>query len=145
MICPLLYGHILVSIHASLQQRGERKSKYQCCFGREVSIHASLQQRGEQFSLIGTQLGRRVSIHASLQQRGERVLEHYAFSPYTFQSTPHFSSEANSLGELSLAASGTAFQSTPHFSSEANPPPPNKPPRVFLFQSTPHFSSEANR
>src|SRR6266542_4257828 len=83
-----------------------------------------------------------VSIRPSLQQRGERKLALSCGCPEVFQSTPHFSSEANltfkpvailkrgfnpRLTSAARRTSGQAshqhalrFQSTPHFSSEAN-------------------------
>src|SRR6266545_3622440 len=84
----------------------------------------------------------------------------------TFQSAPHFSSEANviirrSIGETGcfnprltsaarrtyspwLSRSRSTFQSAPHFSSEANDSD-GLPKYVGIkFQSAPHFSSEAN-
>src|SRR5262245_18120033 len=87
------------------------------------------------------------------------------FNP-TFQSAPHFSSEANFIESgfhiaanrfnprLTSAARRTTltgsqtltnkFQSAPHFSSEANPLSGVIPRDTYLFQSAPHFSSEAN-
>jgi len=85
----------------------------------------------------------------------------------TFQSAPHFSSEANPTmeppalgghvvsiraslqqrGELTTAfpaETDLAFQSAPHFSSEANFDKPVSLPSLSTFQSAPHFSSEAN-
>src|SRR6266542_4127647 len=84
----------------------------------------------------------------------------------TFQSAPHFSSEANAQDGKGIAPH-TKFQSAPHFSSEANAPGSNGSaypicfnPRLTsaarrtyspwlsrsrsTFQSAPHFSSEAN-
>ncbi len=62
----------LVSIRASLQQRGERDTRCEGCVSAKVSIRASLQQRGEHAAeRISTGLTE-VSIRASLQQRGER-------------------------------------------------------------------------
>jgi len=64
--------------------------------------------------------------------------------PLMFQSTPHFSSEANSISAV-VAVAPPAFQSTPHFSSEANTSEDRAGFTGDGFQSTPHFSSEANK
>jgi len=61
-----------------------------------------------------------VSIRASLQQRGERKSQSCRYrKAYSFQSAPHFSSEAN-LSAASYNLLSDVFQSAPHFSSEAN-------------------------
>src|SRR6266540_1059179 len=60
-----------------------------------VSIRASLQQRGEQILLSSLALRRFVSIRASLQQRGEPNQPTTEGMMLKFQSAPHFSSEAN--------------------------------------------------
>src|SRR6266511_4110620 len=60
-----------------------------------------------------------VSIRASLQQRGEPVLGEPAILMISFQSAPHFSSEANTPKSCPSFIS-VLFQSAPHFSSEAN-------------------------
>ncbi len=74
MICWIQSANkYVVSIRASLQQRGERKSSCEFSPLSHVSIRASLQQRGE---LNG------YNLHACLTK---------------FQSAPHFSSEANSM------------------------------------------------
>jgi len=85
----------------------------------EVSIRASLQQRGEPISPLGTDTGCRVSIRASLQQRGEPQRRRRKFLPSSFQSAPHFSSEANTPKRYPRG-DRHKFQSAPHFSSEAN-------------------------
>jgi len=133
-----------------------------------VSIHASLQQRGEHLLPAVDLEVEGVSIHASLQQRGElKPVRAYAIGDETFQSTPHFSSEANARRPaavnspdrsfnprltsaarrtfiIDLITQALEFQSTPHFSSEANDSSIRVQTRIPMFQSTPHFSSEAN-
>jgi len=64
-----------------------------------VSIRASLQQRGEHAIIVGLRLSYSVSIRASLQQRGERISSQDFAANYRFQSAPHFSSEANTGGD----------------------------------------------
>jgi len=183
-----------VSIRASLQQRGELLQIQLCRYFRKVSIRASLQQRGEHLAFGDRAQGGQVSIRASLQQRGERRLHWRSgadpdpearFNPRltsaarrtsaktpnvaalnSFQSAPHFSSEANRFGlplqgflRVSIRASlqqrgelidncvnilNATFQSAPHFSSEANSVATRRSNREYQFQSAPHFSSEAN-
>jgi len=119
--CPWRAGHIggRVSIRASLQQRGERVINFPTSLDDLVSIRASLQQRGEHAEIVPLIHQCFVSIRASLQQRGELGTARHTAPNDTFQSAPHFSSEAN--GE---SCSGDRrvgqFQSAPHFSSEAN-------------------------
>src|SRR6266508_4369261 len=84
----------LVSIRASLQQRGELRDHFAAKFYSCVSIRASLQQRGELIESLPSVLIE-VSIRASLQQRGEPVGPAALISPVAFQSAPHFRSEAN--------------------------------------------------
>src|SRR6266540_2395237 len=85
----------VVSIRASLQQRGERAGRKGRLENIAVSIRASLQQRGEQILLSSLALRRFVSIRASLQQRGEPNQPTTEGMMLKFQSAPHFSSEAN--------------------------------------------------
>src|SRR6266545_3826714 len=60
-----------------------------------VSIRASLQQRGERASRKGRLENIAVSIRASLQQRGEPNEPTTEVIMLKFQTAPHFSSEAN--------------------------------------------------
>ena len=107
-----------------------------------------------------------VSIRASLRQRGEPPFHFGESQAVTFQSAPHFGSEANLVraGEtkkdgVSIRASlrqrgepyhvlkgdyVTVFQSAPHFGSEANTYPVRGKTGHSEFQSAPHFGSEAN-
>src|SRR6266540_3839635 len=156
-----------VSIRASLQQRGELYDDRPWVEVLIVSIRASLQQRGEPPVMARNHVCRTVSIRASLQQRGEHSSLYankqvICFNPRltsaarrtsagaitaascgSFQSAPHFSSEANpKFARASFSA--PAFQSAPHFSSEANSNVYEVQDVILLFQSAPHFSSEAN-
>ncbi len=85
----------LVSIRASLQQRGEQQLLSNVFLFVHVSIRASLQQRGEQLRSLKSRRVRMVSIRASLQQRGEPRFPFRHPLIEEFQSAPHFSSEAN--------------------------------------------------
>src|SRR6266540_2260770 len=84
-----------------------------------VSLRASLQQRGERAGRKVSLDNIAVSIRASLQQRGEPGARQHFYWSTRFQSAPHFSSEANSI-DLWFTSSNVTFQSAPHFSSEAN-------------------------
>src|SRR6266542_1991663 len=84
-----------------------------------------------------------VSIRASLQQRGELIGSPKKQTNISFQSAPHFSSEANHPRWMGLPAI-LQFQSAPHFSSEANDRSGTAEGADAAFQSAPHFSSEAN-
>src|SRR6266545_4103608 len=84
-----------VSIHASLQQRGEHDSAGRSirtthCFNPRLTSAAR-----RTLLIAGLRIKQNVSIHASLQQRGERQFSGAAELLFEFQSTPHFSSEAN--------------------------------------------------
>ncbi len=108
-----------------------------------VSIRASLQQRGELLREFSMSTWINVSIRASLQQRGELTPATGRGAPQTFQSAPHFSSEANSV-RFGIFVKRGMFQSAPHFSSEANSSSGRREDYGKRFQSAPHFSSEAN-
>jgi len=84
-----------------------------------VSIRASLQQRGERAGRKGRLENIAVSIRASLQQRGEQRSQVAVLHIKWFQSAPHFSSEANKFFSRHSHCEDL-FQSAPHFSSEAN-------------------------
>src|SRR6266540_2392674 len=137
---PMIF---LVSIRASLQQRGELSGSAE----KEINIsfqsapHFSSEANHPRWMGLPTILqfqsaphfsseaneGLRVdflvdclvSIRASLQQRGEHSTCGGCETWGVFQSAPHFSSEAN-LPAQTVAVSAARFQSAPHFSSEAN-------------------------
>src|SRR6266536_3620176 len=109
----------VVSIRASLQQRGEP-------IQRALLARWELFQSAPHFSseanlriLRRFYACKRVSIRASLQQRGELIYAVIHTQHMLFQSAPHFSSGANPL-VANAPAADNVFQSAPHFSSEAN-------------------------
>ncbi len=86
---------------------------------RIVSIRASLQQRGERPKKVNEveqgafQSAPHFSSEANLSSHC------LTFRSEEFQSAPHFSSEANAPLRIERFTTN-AFQSAPHFSSEAN-------------------------
>src|SRR6266545_5425442 len=136
---PMIF---LVSIRASLQQRGELSGS------AEKEINISFQSAPHFSSEANDRSGTAEGADAA------------------FQSAPHFSSEANTREKIVLsrqlcfnprltsAARRTfhplsilrkkEFQSAPHFSSEANAIESWQEWHLSMFQSAPHFSSEAN-
>jgi len=89
---------------------------------RVVSIRASLQQRGE---LNYTKSNFHLSRFQSAPHFSSEANNNQNFVTRTwgwFQSAPHFSSEANSVPKAQ-DIDGLVFQSAPHFSSEANEKP----------------------
>src|SRR6266545_374383 len=136
---PMIF---LVSIRASLQQRGELSGS------AEKEINISFQSAPHFSSEANDRSGTAEGADAA------------------FQSAPHFSSEANTREKIVLsrqlcfnprltsAARRTfhplsilrkkEFQSAPHFRSEANAIESWQEWHLSMFQSAPHFSSEAN-
>src|SRR6266545_4971063 len=131
-----------------------------------VSIRASLQQRGELSGSAEKEIN--ISFQSAPHFSSEANHPRWMGLPaiLQFQSAPHFSSEANDRSGTAEGADA-AFQSAPHFSSEANtrekivlsrqlcfnPRLTSAARRTFHplsilrkkeFQSAPHFSSEAN-
>ena len=87
---------------------------------RQVSIHAPLQQRGERLSAVRSACIRRVSIHAPLQQRGEPVKFHRLLDRRVGFNPRPASAARRTKKSRPLKLPGKGFQSTPRFSSEAN-------------------------
>src|SRR6266511_4007968 len=158
----------IVSIRASLQQRGELSRRiYRRSDARRFNPRLTSAARRTRYVAVLNRRPTGVSIRASLQQRGERRRAMSSLSISAFQSAPHFSSEANAIG-CERFGRNRMFQSAPHFSSEANQNPgllraqiycfntrltsaARRTPGVTVlratsaaFQSAPHFSSEAN-
>src|SRR6266540_4051405 len=159
----------IVSIRASLQQRGELSRRiFRRSDARRFNPRLTSAARRTRYVAVLNRRPTGVSIRASLQQRGERRRAMSSLSISAFQSAPHFSSEANAIG-CERFGRNRMFQSAPHFSSEANArrhgPAGNfrgvsiraslqqrgervggadRNERQEMFQSAPHFSSEAN-
>src|SRR6266511_3050720 len=133
----------LVSIRASLQQRGEPSRFHDFCRPADcgfnprltsaarrtsicvrawqyprVSIRASLQQRGERVIIESVEPTTKVSIRASLKQRGE-LIESLPSVLIEVSIRASLQQRGEPVGPAAII-SPVAFQSAPHFSSEAN-------------------------
>src|SRR6266498_2213177 len=136
---PMIF---LVSIRASLQQRGELSGS------AEKEINISFQSAPHFSSEANTRekivLSRQLCFNPRLTSAARRTFHPLSIlRKKEFQSAPHFSSEANSLEREESEKLGK-FQSAPHFSSEANAIESWQEWHLSMFQSAPHFSSEAN-
>src|SRR6266540_4254824 len=110
----------IVSIRASLQQRGELSRRiFRRSDARRFNPRLTSAARRTRYVAVLNRRPTGVSTRASLQQRGERRRAMSSLSISAFQSAPHFSSEANAIG-CERFGRNRMFQSAPHFSSEAN-------------------------
>src|SRR6266498_1623256 len=160
---PMIF---LVSIRASLQQRGELSGSAE----KEINIsfqsapHFSSEANHPRWMGLPAILQFQSAPHFSSEANDRSGTAEGADA--AFQSAPHFSSEANTREKIVLsrqlcfnprltsAARRTfhplsilrkkEFQSAPHFSSEANSLEREESEKLGKFQSAPHFSSEAN-
>src|SRR6266511_3962340 len=160
---PMIF---LVSIRASLQQRGELSGSAEkeinisfqsaphfsseANHPRWMGLPAILQfQSAPHFSSEANTrekivLSRQLCFNPRLTSAARRTFHPLSIlRKKEFQSAPHFSSEANSLEREESEKLGK-FQSAPHFSSEANAIESWQEWHLSMFQSAPHFSSEAN-
>src|SRR6266545_5939225 len=160
---PMIF---LVSIRASLQQRGELSGSAE----KEINIsfqsapHFSSEANHPRWMGLPAILQFQSAPHFSSEANDRSGTAEGADA--AFQSAPHFSSEANTREKIVLSrqlcfnprltsAARRTFhplsilrkkevQSAPHFRSEANSLEREESEKLGKFQSAPHFSSEAN-